>query len=508
MTKKLFLFAFVSTSAFFFSQVGINTSNPHPSSVLDLTSDTKGFLLPRLTTVAADNLSGTASEGLIVFDKDRKIFIGWDGTKWQNLGYEESNTVPNATNLNITGNYTVGSALTANYTFSDAESNPDDASTFIWKRADDASGTNVMNIASATAQNYTLVAADMNKYLQFCITPGSSVGASPGNLKCSAWGGPVGANQAPTASAVSISGNAVQGQTLTGNYTYNDAEANPQGTSTFRWTRSDDSSGTNETVISGASAKTYVVAAADVGKYIKFYVTPVASSGTTTGAEVGSAFKGPVITLLSGDVFNEGFESGVANGYFTVTTTSANATTGIVSSNSPSGWSPSSSPRAASGTKGYQFGAAGGTTGSTIFVSPTIDATQYTNNMTFSMKVAAFGTSSGSGMDSVSSDFVFVEVSSDGGTTYSAASLKQGGNNNANWAFSATGTATTAYGSTTYSQSAASSGDNLTAGPSTLTITGIPNTSTQLKFRITVRNSQTASNDENWVVDDIKLVAP
>lgn len=295
MTKKLFAIALIANYGLFFSQVGINTSTPHASSALDVTSDTKGMLLPRLTTASVNSLSMSASEGLIVFDKDQKTFMGWDGTKWINLGYEEINTVPTATNLTVGGNLSVGALLTANYTFSDAQSNPDNASTFIWKRADDAAGANIMTIPSATAQNYTLVAADQGKFIQFCVTPGSTIGASPGIQKCSAWAGAVIANQAPTTSGVNISGTANTGQTLTGNYTYSDIEGNPEGTSIFRWTRSDDSAGINEATISGATAKTFVLGATDIGKYIRFYVTPVASSGTTTGNETGSAYRGPIM---------------------------------------------------------------------------------------------------------------------------------------------------------------------------------------------------------------------
>lgn len=84
---SILLFCFVITG---FSQavgdVGINTNTPHASSVLDLTSNNKGLLVPRLTTTAINDLSAIASEGLIVFDKDRKLFVGWDGIKWITLG--------------------------------------------------------------------------------------------------------------------------------------------------------------------------------------------------------------------------------------------------------------------------------------------------------------------------------------------------------------------------------------------------------------------------------------
>ncbi|HEU4497181.1 MAG TPA: hypothetical protein VFR70_09040 [Flavobacterium sp.] len=68
------------------AQVGINTSVPHASAELDVASASRGLLVPRLTTAAIDALTETGSEGLIVFDTVRKLFLGFDGTRWQVLG--------------------------------------------------------------------------------------------------------------------------------------------------------------------------------------------------------------------------------------------------------------------------------------------------------------------------------------------------------------------------------------------------------------------------------------
>lgn len=104
------------------------------------------------------------------------------------------------------------------------------------------------------------------------------------------------ANSAPTATNVKITGQAAAGQLLTGSYTYNDTENNPEGTSTFKWYRASSASGTKE-VISGATAKTYTVQKADADKYLFFEVTPVASAGTTTGTAVMSAATAKVESL-------------------------------------------------------------------------------------------------------------------------------------------------------------------------------------------------------------------
>jgi len=89
-------------------------------------------------------------------------------------------------------------------------------------------------------------------------------------------------NSAPTASSVAIAGTAQSGNTLTGSYTYADANGDLEGTSTFRWLR-------GGTAIAGATATTYTLLAADIGTTITFEVTPVAWSGTSPGTAVVSA---------------------------------------------------------------------------------------------------------------------------------------------------------------------------------------------------------------------------
>ncbi|MTV51036.1 hypothetical protein GJ688_19245, partial [Heliobacillus mobilis] len=100
---------------------------------------------------------------------------------------------------------------------------------------------------------------------------------------------PIPINTAPTATGVSITGTAQVGQTLTGNYTYSDAENDPEGSSVYRWYRSDDSNGINKTAISGATGRTYTLGLADVGKYISFEVTPFAATGKSPGSAAESA---------------------------------------------------------------------------------------------------------------------------------------------------------------------------------------------------------------------------
>lgn len=65
---KFFLFPFLLLlSAFLYSQVGIGTTTPDASSVLDLSSSSKGLLMPRLTIVERDAILHPAS-GLMIYN--------------------------------------------------------------------------------------------------------------------------------------------------------------------------------------------------------------------------------------------------------------------------------------------------------------------------------------------------------------------------------------------------------------------------------------------------------
>src|SRR5439155_266530 len=154
-------------------------------------------------------------------------------------------------------------------------------STYRWLR----NGTSVVG----TSSTYLVVLADLGNTITFEVTPVAATGASPGAAVQSA---PVTiVNSAPVASAVSISGTPKVGQTLTGNYTYSDADGDAQGVSTYRWLR-------NGTSVVGTSS-TYLVVLADLGNTITFEVTPVAATGASPGAAVQSA---PVTIVNSAPV--------------------------------------------------------------------------------------------------------------------------------------------------------------------------------------------------------------
>ncbi|MBK8454091.1 MAG: S8 family serine peptidase [Thiofilum sp.] len=183
------------------------------------------------------------------------------------------------------GSAQVGDVLTGSYTYSDAEQDAEGSSTFRWLR----SGT---LISGATAKTYTLVTADIGATIQFAVTPVAATGTLTGTEVKSSASGVVEAkaNSAPVASNVALTGNATVGQTLTGSYTYSDADNDAEGSSTFKWLR-------NGTAISGATARTYTLVTADIDATLQFAVTPVAVAGQLTGTEIKSAPSGKVAAL-------------------------------------------------------------------------------------------------------------------------------------------------------------------------------------------------------------------
>lgn len=67
------------------SNVGIGTSTPDPSAILDVTSTTKGFLPPRMEEYQRDAIS--AAEGLIIFNINSQELNVWAGGSWRKIAY-------------------------------------------------------------------------------------------------------------------------------------------------------------------------------------------------------------------------------------------------------------------------------------------------------------------------------------------------------------------------------------------------------------------------------------
>lgn len=81
--KTLLLMFFLLLSLTGNAQIGIGTITPNASSVLDITSTTKGMLTPRMTTAQRTAIT-TPADGLMVYDTDLKVFYYYStgSTAW------------------------------------------------------------------------------------------------------------------------------------------------------------------------------------------------------------------------------------------------------------------------------------------------------------------------------------------------------------------------------------------------------------------------------------------
>ena len=68
-----------------YSQVGIGTETPNSSSLLELSSTSKGLLVPRMTETQKNAISSPA-QGLLIFQTNGTVgFYSYDGTNWLHL---------------------------------------------------------------------------------------------------------------------------------------------------------------------------------------------------------------------------------------------------------------------------------------------------------------------------------------------------------------------------------------------------------------------------------------
>jgi hypothetical protein len=95
--------------------VGIGTVTPSTKAVLDLSSNSRGLLIPRMTTAQRVGIlpNNTTDLGLQVYDTTTASLWYWNGTAWVNA---VSNTYTAGTSMNLSGNEFQRAALTGDVT--------------------------------------------------------------------------------------------------------------------------------------------------------------------------------------------------------------------------------------------------------------------------------------------------------------------------------------------------------------------------------------------------------
>lgn len=157
-----------------------------------------------------------------------------------------------------------------------------------WQRCDSA-GASCADIPGATAQSYTVVAADVGGRLQAVVTASNSAGTAFQTSSQTAVVTSPPANTSPP----TIGGTLLVGQTLTA--AAGSWSGTPAPAFGYQWRRCD-SAGKNCAGIAGATGPAYALTAADASRLLDVVVTATNSEGS---ASAGSARTGAVAPLVA-----------------------------------------------------------------------------------------------------------------------------------------------------------------------------------------------------------------
>src|SRR5712671_3084574 len=107
--KRLIVFLFFFISHFTFAQsVGIGTSSPNTSSQLEISSSSKGLLIPRMTTSAINAISNPA-KGLLIYDSVKNQLMVNMGTGvspiWQTIVFSSGWSLTGNSGIDTSQNF-------------------------------------------------------------------------------------------------------------------------------------------------------------------------------------------------------------------------------------------------------------------------------------------------------------------------------------------------------------------------------------------------------------------
>jgi uncharacterized protein (TIGR02145 family) len=175
MKKKIIILLLCAHS---YAQVGIGISTPSSSAVLDLTSTSKGFLPPRMTTEERNAISSPVA-GLTIYNTNLKSLETYDGVRWINYRSITSTDVLNPITNQIWMDRNLGASQVAT---SSTDFNGY-GSLFQWGRA--ADGHQLINWTSSGSgggvNGTTTTLSDTNTPTtsQYIVTQGTS---GPGGI--------------------------------------------------------------------------------------------------------------------------------------------------------------------------------------------------------------------------------------------------------------------------------------------------------------------------------------
>ncbi len=133
--------------------VGIGTNNPEISAMLDINSSTKGFLIPRMTTLERDAIPNPAN-GLQIYNLDCNNFNYFNGTSWVPLN-------PIIPGVSITSNSGVSVCSGEDVIFTATPINGGPSPSYQWKLNGFDVGTNSNTFITSTLVNGDMVSCEL-----------------------------------------------------------------------------------------------------------------------------------------------------------------------------------------------------------------------------------------------------------------------------------------------------------------------------------------------------------
>jgi len=273
------------------AQQGFGTNSPHPSAVVDMKSDNKGVLLPRVALQSTTDVITVPNpaDHLVVFNTAIVATTGTVGGVTPGLYYWD-----NLARIWVREQSSSG-AVGINTATPDASAMLDISSTtqgFLPPRMTTAQIVAIENPDAGLMVYNT----DMHCLMFYNNTAFKCTYANSTSSQVTIVPG----DAAPTFDGVT---NTVplpyDGQLATATPVgYADANADPNGSPIYQWYRYDNAAGTGTPyAIPGANASTYTLTAADGGKYVGVSAQPVATAGTSPGMTVfATPLPGPIWT--------------------------------------------------------------------------------------------------------------------------------------------------------------------------------------------------------------------